>query len=85
VHLDGTDLKRLTGLGGYAGSPQWSRDGRRTVYHQSTPMESQERATSQTVSIGVETGATQAHTSGSGLKVSPRYVSGEEIGYVLAR
>jgi hypothetical protein len=48
-------------------------------------MESQERATSQIVSIDVETGATQAHTSGSGLKVSPRYVSGEEIGYVLAR
>jgi hypothetical protein len=33
----------------------------------------------------VETGATQARTSGPGLKVSPRYVSREEIGYVLAR
>ncbi len=90
VHPDGTGLKRLTELGGYAGSPQWSRDGRHIVYHQAVPKDVypgrfRETATSQIVSIDVETGAMQAHTSGPGLKVSPHYTSGEEIGYVLAR
>ena len=90
VHPDGTGLKRLTELGGYAGSPQWSRDGRRIVYHQAVPKDVYpgrfgKTAVSQIVSIDVETGATQAHTSGAGLKVSPRFTSGQEIGYILAR
>lgn len=90
VHPDGTGLRRLTELGGYAGSPQWSRDGRRIVYHQSVPKDVypgrfEAKGTFQIVSIDVKTGATQAHTSGPGLKVSPHYTTGEEIGYVLAR
>lgn len=90
VHPDGTGLKRLTELGGYAGSPQWSQDGRRILYHQSVPKDVypgrfRKGATSQIWSIDVETGATHAQTSGPGLKVSPRYTIGDEIGYVLAR
>jgi len=37
VRPDGTGLRRLTDLGGYSGSPQWSRDGRRIVFYQSSP------------------------------------------------
>ncbi|HVP45724.1 MAG TPA: hypothetical protein VMT32_04045 [Bryobacteraceae bacterium] len=89
VHPDGTGLRRLTELGGYAGSPQWSHDGRRIVFHQTAPKDVypgrfEKTATSQIWSIDVETGATQTHTSGQGLKVSPRYTNGDEIGYVLA-
>jgi TolB protein len=87
VHPDGTGLRRLTELGGYAGSPQWSRDGRRIVYHQSAakevyPGRFRGTAASQIVSIDVETGATETHTKGVGIKVSPRYVGGDDIGYL---
>ena len=87
VHPDGTGLRRLTELGGYAGSPQWSRDGRRIVYYESTakqvyPGRFRGTATSQIVSIDVETGATQMLTSGPGVRVSPRFAGGDEIGYV---
>jgi hypothetical protein len=40
--------------------------------------------TSQIVSVDVATGARITHTSGSGLKLSPQFVSAKEIGY-LAR
>jgi TolB protein len=87
---DGTGLRRLTDLGGYSGSPQWSRDGRRIVFYQSTPLEVWSRpifpghtGASQIVSIDVETGASQTHTTGPGVKVSPRYTEGQEIAYVV--
>jgi TolB protein len=87
VKPDGGGLRRLTELGGYAGSPQWSRDGRRIVYYQSTPRDvfpnRWDKGTSQIVSIDVETGALQTHTTGAGVKVSPRYKEGQEIGYVV--
>ena len=37
VRRDGSGLRRLTKLGGYYGSPQWSRDGRRIVAYESNP------------------------------------------------
>jgi len=87
VRPDGTGLRRLTELGGYSGSPQWSRDGKRIVYYQSIPKEVypgrfRATATSQIISIDVETGATETHTKGPGVKVSPRYTGGEDISYV---
>jgi len=88
VHPDGAGLRRLTELGGYRGSPQWSRDGRRIVCYQSTPRDVFPKrfdrlATSQIISVDVETGAVQTHTTGPGVKVSPRYTGGPEIGYVV--
>jgi len=85
VHPDGSGLRRLTELGGYSGSPQWSVDGRRIVFYQSTPSDAFHRrsGTSQIVSIDVETGALQTHTSGPGLAASPRYLAGQEITYAV--
>jgi Tol biopolymer transport system component len=90
VRADGTRLRRLTDLGGYSGSPQWSRDGRRIVFYQSTPLDVWSRpifpghtGSSQIVSIDVETGRLQTHTTGPGVKVSPRYTGGHEIAYVV--
>ena len=88
VHPDGSGLRRLTELGAYHGNPQWSPDGRRIVCHQSTPKHvfpgrQDGKAISQIVSIDVETGAQQAHTTGAGFKLSPRYLDNQEIGYVL--
>jgi len=88
VRPDGTGLRRLTELGGYSGSPQWSRDGRRIVCYQSTPrgvypQRFERTGTSQITSIDVETGDVQTHTKGPGVKVSPRYAEGEDISYVV--
>jgi len=88
VHPDGSGLRRVTELGGVTGSPHWSPDGRRIVYYQSKvkdvyPGRSNGSAISQIVSVDVETGAQKQHTTGDGLKVSPRYVDREEIGYVV--
>ena len=90
VRPDGTGLRRLTDLGGYSGSPQWSCDGRRIVFYQSTPVDVWSRpifpgqtGSSQIVSIDVGTGALRAHTTGPGVKVSPRYTGGQEIAYVV--
>ncbi len=88
IRPDGAGLRRLTELGGYSGSPQWSRDGRRIVCYQSTahdvyPTRFGKTGTSQIVSIDVETGALQTHTTGLGVKVSPRYTEEQEIAYVV--
>jgi Tol biopolymer transport system component len=88
VRPDGSGLRRLTELGGYAGSPQWSRDGRRIVCYQTTlrdvyPTRFTEKGTSQIVSVDVETGAVEYHTKGPGVKVSPRFVEGHDIAYVV--
>jgi TolB protein len=89
VHPDGAGLRRLTDLGGYSGSPQWSRDGRRIVFYQSTPLDVWSRpifpghtGSSQIVSINIETGELRTHTTGPGVKVSPRYTGDQEIAYV---
>jgi len=88
IHPDGTGLRRLTAQGGFYGSPQWSADGKRIVCYQASPKESvfprlDGSATSQIVSIDVETGSQKQHTTGAGFKLSPRYLDREEIGYVV--
>ena len=88
VRPDGSGLRRLTELGGFSGSPQWSPDGRHIVCYQSTPTDvwparENGSVTSQIVSIEVKTGAPQAHTTGAGWKISPRYLDAKEIGYVV--
>ena len=82
----------MTKLGGYYGSPQWSRDGRRIVCYDSNPRavynrleadpEIAKTVSSQIVSVEVATGAIERHTTGPGVKVSPRYADGGDIAYV---
>jgi TolB protein len=88
VRPDGSGLRRLTELGGYAGSPKWSEDGRRIVFYQSTPKDvfpgrENGKATSQIFSIDIGSGAQKQHTSGPGFRLSPQFLDGDEIGYVL--
>ena len=86
IRPDGSGLRRLTELGGYRGSPQWSRDGRRIVCYQSDTSKAvmiHGEASSQIVSFDVETGGMETHTAGPGLKVSPRYIGDGDIGYVV--
>src|SRR5262249_15198855 len=91
TRADGTEVRRLTPAGKFAGSPKWSPDGKRIVFYE---MEIQDTynamrpgfgipVNSQIVSVDVATGARQEHTSGPGLKVSPQYPSENRIGYVM--
>jgi TolB protein len=91
MRADGTDVRRLTPAGKFAGSPKWSPDGKRVIFYE---MEIQDtyyamrpgfgkRVDSQIVSLDIATGARQEHTSGPGLKVSPQFLSENRIGYVM--
>lgn len=89
VRADGTSLRRLTELGGYAGSPQWSADGRRIVFYRSTPRDvypgrfgRNRPALSQIVSMDLASGAVHEYTSGPGLKVAPHWLPDGEIGFL---
>jgi TolB protein len=89
VRAAGTSLRRLTELGGYAGSPRWSPDGRRILFYRSTPQDvypgrfgRNRPSVSQIVSIDVESGAVHEYTSGPGLKVAPQWLPDGEVGFV---
>jgi Tol biopolymer transport system component len=89
IHPDGSALRRLTPIDGYAGSPKWSSDGSRIIFYQSTPNDVYPgrfgtsrgpMGVSQIVSIDVGSGATQSYTSGPGLKLAPQFV-GSGVAY----
>ena len=89
VRADGSSLRRLTELGGYAGSPRWSPDGRRIMFYRSTPQDvypgrfgRNRPSVSQIVSLDVESGAVHEYTSGPGLKVAPQWLPDGEVGFL---
>ena len=89
IRADGTRLRRLTELGGYHGSPQWSRDGQRIVCYESTPRDVHNAgmdikpAESQVISINLATGGIERHPTGAEVRVSPRYLDDGDIAYVV--
>jgi Tol biopolymer transport system component len=90
IQPDGQGLRRLTAAGVSVGSPKWSPDARRLVFYElpteqtfAARIQGQGRVTSQIVSLDVSSGARVEHTSGPGLKVSPQFLAGDEIGYLV--
>ncbi|HYM13407.1 MAG TPA: hypothetical protein VEU62_21895, partial [Bryobacterales bacterium] len=99
IRPDGTGLRRLTATGNCAGGPKWSRDSRRVVFYEisaedtwnaraggALPVSQQElgeTGASQIVSIDIESGARVEHTQGPGVKVSPQYLAGGLIGFLV--
>jgi Tol biopolymer transport system component len=89
IHPDGTGLKRLTAGGVTTGSPKWSADGRQLIVYQGSVETSwlarvdqlSMKATSQIVSIDVETGQVKELTSGAGLKLYPQFLPGGRFAY----
>ncbi len=92
VRSDGSGMRKLSPEGICAGTPNWSPDGTRIVFYE-LPVEQTwdarikagrgPGATSQIVSVEIATGARVVHTTGSGLKVQPQYVSATEIRYLV--
>ena len=89
VHPDGTGLKRVTAPGVTSGSPKWSADSKRVIFYE-MPVEGSwlarvdqlsMHATSQIVSIEIESGKRTEETSGPGLKLEPQYLPDGRIGY----
>ncbi|MFD2136677.1 hypothetical protein ACFSLT_18990 [Novosphingobium resinovorum] len=92
IRPDGTGFVKVSARKDWCqGSPTWSPDGRRIAFYELTTEatwgarrpEWIGRVTSQIVSVDVESGERIEHTSTPGLKVSPCYVTQDEIGYVV--
>lgn len=89
IHPDGAGLRRLTGAGISSGSPKWSADSKQVVFYE-IPVEStwdarvfqlSARATSQIVSVELESGQLTQQTTGPGLKVEPQFLADGRIGF----
>ena len=87
VHPDGSGLRRLTRAGGFAGSPSWSQDGRKVLFYETdeTGAYLAKSAGSRTeiVSIDVTTGERRQYTASNETKLSPQWLAGGKIGYVV--
>jgi Tol biopolymer transport system component len=95
MRADGTDVRRITSASKFVGSPKWSPDGERIVFYEmdiqdtfyarraSPVVGSGKLVDSQIVSVNLANQTRQEHTSGPGLKVSPQFLSGNRIGYVM--
>jgi Tol biopolymer transport system component len=91
VRPDGTGLRRVSTPGISSGSPEWSPDGKRVVFYEIEVEDTWNartsfgagKATSQIVSVDLETGERQELTSGPGLKLLPQYAADDNIGYLI--
>jgi TolB protein len=68
VHPDGSGLRRLTALGGSAGSPRWSPDGRGVIFDQVTDVEAMQHSLIkiQIESVDIDTGGREYSSSRKG-------------------
>ena len=90
VHPDGTGLRTITQPGICSGAPSWSPTGNSIVFYEISIEDTwaarrpplAKKATSQIVSVSIETGERVEHTSGPGLKLEPQYISENNIGYL---
>lgn len=89
VRPDGTELRRITRGRGVAGSPQWSQDGKRIYYYETSEIGAvyavsgnAAKGTTQIVSVDVEDGTFTQHSSGDGVRRWPQPLSDGSIAYL---
>jgi TolB protein len=89
IKKDGMGLRRITYQHEFAGGASWSPNGKRLVYYSATIPELMNitgarryRGTTQVVSVYVQSGEQSVLTSGPGEKLSPRWISRDQVGYV---
>jgi Tol biopolymer transport system component len=90
IHPDGTGLKRLTGHGGFCGSPKWSDDSRRVLTYCMSAQETIDFRWSATTDDGTTTlraydlaGGTPADVAaGPGVKIAPSFLPGNDVGFI---
>src|SRR4051812_7332033 len=87
---NGKNVRRLTQLNGFSGSPRWSRDGKKIVFSHATTAEYSDIAaarrlpgTSHIKTIDVATGAITTLTDTPGEKRSPQFLAGDHIAYAI--
>jgi Tol biopolymer transport system component len=92
IGADGKGFRKVASRSGYClGSPKWSPDGRRIVFHELTVEATWGarrpnyvgKIESQIVSVDVSSGERIEHTSGPDLKLQPQFLSAAEIGYLI--
>jgi Tol biopolymer transport system component len=92
IRRDGSGFRKLASRPGYClGSPRWSPDGRRIVFHEMTVEATWGarrpnyvgKAYSQIISVDVATGERIEHTTGTDLKLQPQFLSTSEIGFLI--
>lgn len=90
IRADGSGFRQVATRPEYSqGSPKWSPDGKRIVFYETLSEYTYwvlrpdllPKIDSQIVSVDVASGERQVHTSGPGFKISPQYLSQEEIAY----
>jgi TolB protein len=87
VHPDGTGLRRLTRQGGFAGSPEWSPDGKSILFYETDEtgayLAKSGRSRTEIVSVEVATGKRHQYTASNEIKLSPQWLSGGRIAYIV--
>ena len=91
VKPDGSGLRRVTHDNEFSGSPAWAPDGRSLVFH-TAPSAQMARlisvrrlgGTTQIETVSLEDGQRRVLTNAEGEKFSPRWVTGERIGFAGA-
>jgi TolB protein len=87
IQPDGKGLRRLTRKDGVAGSPSWSSDGTKVLYYETDEvgayLAKTARGRTEVVSVDVRTGERTQYTASNDTKLSPHWLSGGRISYVI--